>query len=267
MALFCVAFACIIFAYMYQLGLIGRPLKHSFSKKYFTEKWVRSDIHDFRYELYPLATIEELPALLRQHTHLIGLNVTIPYKREVIPFVHELRDAAADIRAVNTIVVAPAGQLTGYNTDVVGFERSLLRLLGSSVEDELRALVLGTGGAARAVIHVLQNLNIPCHSVSRRPGTDQLGYADLDRKTITDHRLIVNTTPLGTFPAVDQAPDLPYAALSSRHFLFDLVYNPAETRFLRHGRERGAKTTNGYDMLVGQAEAAWEIWQAALADR
>lgn len=240
-------------------GLLGRTLKHSFSKKYFTNKFNQEGISS-RYELFELAEIEELTSLLENHDDLAGLNVTIPYKELVIPFLDTLSEAAAEIGAVNTILPTPEG-LKGYNTDAPGFEKSLRESWTGDLPEG--ALILGSGGASKAVKYVLgSRLNISTVlKVSRTPeGRDQCSYAALESLDWTKFRLVVNTTPLGTYPNVDQKPTLPYHLFSPRHLAFDLVYNPAETAFLAAAKAQGAKIVNGYDMLVNQAEASWKIW-------
>lgn len=238
-------------------GLIGYPLSHSFSKRYFTGKFEREDIQDCRYELFPISDIGLLPALLKEHPGLEGLNVTIPYKQAVLPFLHDKSGLPEGVAACNTIRIRE-GRLYGYNTDVIGFEQTLLPLLRPRAQE---ALVLGSGGATEAVLYVLRRLSIPYRVVSRtlKAGSD-LTYDRLTPEMISAVSLIINTTPLGTAPAVHECPPIPYEALSEKHLLYDLVYNPAETEFMRRGRLQGAAVTNGYAMLVGQAEAAWAIW-------
>lgn len=242
-------------------GLIGYPLSHSFSKRYFTEKFEREGLPGCRYELFPLPDVDQLPSLLIEQPHLCGLNVTIPYKERVIPYLDELDPGAAAVGAVNTIRIKD-GHLKGYNTDVHGFEQSLRVFLGNAERSTggLRALILGTGGAAKAVAYVLQRLNIDFRLASRRPAGAQLGYDELNETSIQEYRLIINTTPLGMAPHTEQMPALPYTALTPRHLLYDLVYNPAETAFLKAGKKQGASTTNGLEMLYLQAEKAWEHW-------
>lgn len=244
---------------MRKFGLIGFPLTHSFSKKYFTQKFQNEHIPDAVYDLYELPELKELPALISQNPELKGLSVTIPHKKKVIPFLNELNETAAKIGAVNTIKISE-GKLKGYNTDVIGFRESLKKFLPQNFRS--RALILGTGGAAQAVKAALQELQIPFQSVSRNPDSGNLTYENLTPEIIEMHQLIINTTPLGTFPKVETCPPIPYGFLTPQHFLFDLVYNPEETIFMKNGRERGAKTQNGYEMLVLQAEAAWQIWNS-----
>lgn len=243
---------------MKQFGLIGFPLGHSFSKKFFTEKFERENI-DARYDLYELTTIAEFTAL-KEKQELCGLNVTIPYKEQVIPFLDELDDTAAKIGAVNVIKFIRTGDkllLRGYNSDAIGFESSVKPLLKSH---HTKALILGTGGASKAVDYTLRKLGIATTFVSRTARPDMLSYSELDAATLTDYTVIVNASPVGTFPHSDECPDIPYQFLTDKHLLFDVVYNPAVTLFLKKGIEQGAQGVNGEGMLTGQAVAAWEIW-------
>lgn len=239
-------------------GIIGRPLGHSFSARYFGEKFAAEGLDDHSYSKFELSDISELPALVASHPDLRGFNVTIPYKQQVIPLLDALSPEAERIGAVNCVKVEN-GRLTGYNTDALGFRNSLLELLG---EERPAALVLGTGGASKAVKYILAQEGIDFLNVSRTPGPDAIAYHDLDRQTVQSHPLIVNATPLGTYPAVEGCPDLPYRFIGPRHRLFDLVYNPPLTAFLARGRERGARIMNGSRMLIDQAEKSWEIWNA-----
>jgi shikimate dehydrogenase len=241
---------------MTKYGLIGYPLSHSFSKKYFTEKFERESIKEHEYDLFPIEKITQLPSLVQTESLLNGLNVTIPYKEQVIPFLDELTEVVKEIQACNCIRILD-GKLIGYNTDVIGFEKTLERKLARHHQ---RALVLGTGGAAKAVNYVLRKKGIDFLEVSRRKGEGSITYQDVDEQVISSHTLIVNTTPLGMYPNVDDAPDLPYHLLTDAHYLYDLVYNPAKTKFLVEGERRGAVIENGADMLVIQAEASWDIW-------
>lgn len=244
---------------MKMYGLIGYPLSHSFSKGFFKEKFEKENITGCQYENYPIPGITEFTTLLEEHPQLQGLNVTIPYKEVVIPFLDELSDAAARIGAVNCIHFN-GGKKTGYNTDVIGFTKSLQPLLQPH---HTRALVLGTGGAAKAIMYALEQLGIAYTVVSRRPENGAIAYEALDQATMEAHTVIVNTTPLGMYPRVDTFPEIPYQYLSSRHLLYDLVYNPAETAFLQKGAAQGATIKNGHEMLILQAEASWEIWNKA----
>lgn len=238
-------------------GLIGMPLAQSFSKKYFTEKFEKEGIADSMYELFPLEEIHQLSDLLLRHSNLEGLNVTIPYKEQVLPYLHAIDEEAKAIGACNCIKIKD-GKLTGFNTDAPAFRESLLHQLQPHHN---KALVLGTGGAAKAVVHVLRGLGIPFTYVSRSSGSG-LVYEELSQEIMEEYPLIINTTPLGSFPKMDTAPAIPYEYLTERHYLYDLVYNPAKTLFLQQGEERGATIKNGYEMLVGQAELSWKIWNA-----
>jgi shikimate dehydrogenase len=250
-------------------GLIGHPLTHSFSEQYFNEKFRREGITDAAYKLFPLPDIQEFPALVKANPDLRGLNVTIPYKEQIIPLLDELDETAHEVGAVNCIRITPVSQLPtpilkGYNTDVHGFRQSIKPFLASHHD---RALILGTGGAAKAVEYVLSKIGVECIFVSRRPadrfpGKTVLRYEDLNKYVMDACKLIVNCSPVGTFPLLQNAPVIPYAFITPDHFLYDLVYNPAETEFLRRGKEKGALVLNGLDMLKMQAEKAWEIWNA-----
>jgi shikimate dehydrogenase len=241
---------------MKKYGLIGFPLSHSFSKKYFSEKFINENIQGVEYNSYPLEDITALSALLSSEPMLAGINVTIPYKEKVIPFLDELSDEVKEIGACNCISIKES-KLKGYNTDVIGFEKSLLKKLKPHHQ---KALVLGTGGAAKAVYYILRKNQIPFLKVSRTNGQNQLTYESLTKEIIESHQLIVNTTPLGMYPEVNSFPSIPYEYLGDQHYLFDLVYNPVKTIFLSRGEERGAAIENGADMLVDQAEASWDIW-------
>lgn len=238
-------------------GLIGFPLGHSFSQRYFTGKFTSEQISDCAYQNFPIETISGLVPLLQTNPDLCGFNVTIPYKQQIIPYLSQLSGEAQAIGAVNCVQITREG-LIGHNTDAYGFRNSLLNLL-QEVRPQ-RALILGSGGAAKAVQYVLNQLQIEFATVSRDSNHGTYTYNELTPEIIHAHHLIIQATPLGTFPHVEGFPALPYEALGTGHFLFDLVYNPAVTEFLRRGAAQGAKTMNGYDMLVGQAEKAWEIW-------
>lgn len=242
---------------MRRFGLIGYPLEHSFSRRYFTEKFLREGLSDCMYELFPLESIGELPGFLAAHPDLEGFNVTIPHKVRILPYLSALDTAAASVGAVNTVSVSN-GELRGYNTDVWGFEVSLKEFLPETFKG--RALVLGDGGASRAVQYALRKMGIGFSVFSRTPGPGQLGYDDLDATAMQVHSLIVQTTPLGMSPRVHTFPEIPYSLLSASHYLYDLVYNPEETIFLQKGKEAGARVKNGLEMLYLQAEKAWEIW-------
>ena len=238
---------------MRKFGLIGFPLSHSFSPKYFAEKFDKEGIRDCQYDLLEIPTIEDVEELL--DGSIEGINVTIPYKEQVMPYLTAIDPEAEAIGAVNTIKIAD-GEITGYNSDIYGFEHSLLGLLND--DRPTGALILGTGGASKAVKYVLDKLSIAYKVVSRSTG--DLIYGELNDEIMNTHQLIINTTPLGTYPNIHQKPTLPYNSLSARHFLFDLTYNPRVTAFMQEGIDRGAKTLNGYRMLELQAEKSWAIW-------
>ncbi|MBN8878249.1 MAG: shikimate dehydrogenase [Sphingobacteriales bacterium] len=237
-------------------GLIGYPLSHSFSKRYFTEKFEREGLKDYQYELFPVSSIEELPQLLEKHPELCGLNVTIPYKEQVLSYLHSKNELVKAIRACNCIDIRD-GKLKGYNTDVIGFERSLLE---QWQPHHKKALILGTGGVSKAVQYIMQKMGLAYRYVSRKPGVHNYSYEQLTPAIMQEYTLIVNTTPLGMYPNVTEAPPIPYEALTPRHYLFDMVYNPEKTLFLKMGEEKGAAIKNGADMLKIQADESWEIW-------
>lgn len=243
-----------------RFGLIGFPLSHSFSKRYFTEKFEGMGIsRTHRYDLFEIEDIRALPGIIAETEGLSGLNVTIPHKRNVLPYLSKVDPAAERIGAVNVIKVEDNKLLTGYNSDYYGFRRSLEEFLEGNTP--ANALVLGNGGAARAIRVALEDMKISHKLVSRTAGGERISYEQANL-LLKDHTLIINCTPLGTYPAVDTAPELNYDLLTGAHFLYDLVYNPVETLFMKKGREKGAKTINGYQMLVYQAEKSWEIWNA-----
>lgn len=247
---------------MRKFGLIGYPLSHSFSKKFFTQKFESESIKDCEYELYPIETIGSLSQLLSDNPDLEGLNVTIPYKLEVLPFLNEIDEAARIIGAVNCIKIAREGQnikLKGYNTDVYGFEESLKPLLEPG---HRKALILGDGGAAKAVKYVLEKLHIPFIIVTRRPTDSSILYEEITGEILSAYTIIINTTPLGMSPNVISSPDLPYHYLTANHLVYDLVYNPEETAFLNKAKVQEAKIKNGLEMLYLQAERSWYLWNS-----
>ncbi len=242
---------------MKHYGLIGKTLEHSFSQNYFSQKFAEEKI-DADYALCEMASLDQVDSILSQNWS--GLNVTIPYKTAIIPHLDLLDENAQKIGAVNTIKFIKQSDkqhLIGFNTDCIGFEESLKPLLKNHHKS---ALVLGTGGASKAITFVLDKLGIKWIYVSREAGEGCLDYAEVDSEVIRDNKLIINTTPLGMFPEIESYPDIPYKALTPQHLLYDLVYNPTETEFLKRGKAFGATTKNGLEMLHLQAEAAYEIW-------
>jgi shikimate dehydrogenase len=238
-------------------GLIGYPLGHSFSKKYFTEKFQREGIVDATFELFPLQQIQDFPQLINTLPDLAGLCVTIPYKESIIPYLNRIDDKSNAIAAVNCIKIKE-GELIGYNTDVIGFENSLKPYLQSHPQ---KALILGTGGASKAVQFVLKKLKIEFLVVSRKPVSGiSISYNQLNQETIHEHTIIINCTPLGMTPHIEELPLLPYSFIGKEHLLYDLVYTPSITAFLEKGRMQGATIKNGEEMLHIQAKANWQIW-------
>jgi len=238
-------------------GLIGYPLSHSFSKQYFTKKFETEGIKNCSYELYPLRSILELRSLLHQHPNLQGLNVTIPYKKEVISLLDDIDQIPAGIEACNCIRIIN-GRLEGFNTDIKGFEKSIRPLLKLH---HTKGLILGNGGATAAVVCVLNKLGVDFHIVSRAiHDGSTLTYKDLTKELVSESKLIINTTPLGMFPDTSACPPIPYQYLGSEHLVYDLVYNPAKTEFLAKAEKQGATIKNGEEMLVEQAEESWRVW-------
>jgi len=240
-------------------GLIGFPLKHSFSHTFFNEKFEKENINA-EYFKFEIPEISYLTHIIESNPELKGLNVTIPYKEQVIRFMDEIDPDAKQIGAINVIKFIRDGNslwLKGYNSDIIGFQNSLAPLLK---EYHKKALVLGTGGASKAVTQALKNLGIESQYVSRTKRDNTICYNELDKEKMDEYLLIINTSPLGTFPNNDECPDIPYDLLTKRHLLYDLVYNPPQTKFLRLGAEKGAETKNGSEMLTLQAIGAWEIW-------
>lgn len=239
---------------MRNFGLIGRKLGHSFSAKFFTAKFTSEQI-DANYQLYELTSIDLLPKLLADY-HLEGFNVTIPYKESIIPYLDKLTTEAREVGAVNCVVMRD-GRLVGHNTDIAGIDASLHWL---DIDDQSKALVLGTGGASKAVQYVLRKYGIEYKVVSRDSSRGDITYSELTRDIISSYRLIINTTPLGMYPDIESAPEIDYTAISTEHRIFDLVYNPANTEFLRRAKEQGAQTMGGIMMLQTQAIASWHFW-------
>ena len=245
---------------MRKFGLIGFPLGHSFSKKYFTEKFSREGIQGCQFELYPIARIQEFTLLFASEPSLEGLSVTIPYKEQVIPYLDGLDPACAQIGAVNCIRIRD-GKKIGFNTDYLGFKQSLQAWLGGEIPN---ALVLGTGGASKAVQQALRDLGVSFRIVSRSQQEGQLTYAELKEQPqwLASHPLIINTSPVGTYPQVEDMPNIPLEQLHAAHLVYDLVYNPPITRLMQECIARGGASKNGQDMLELQAEAAWSIWNS-----
>jgi len=247
---------------MKTFGLIGFPLAHSFSKKFFSEQFEREGTTDCKYELFPIENIDTIVPLIAGDEGLTGLNVTIPHKVNVLPYLNELDAAAREIGAVNCIAIersAGGTYLKGYNTDAFGFAESLKPFLK---EGHTHALILGDGGAAKAIKYVLSQLNISWVSVVRKAVPGAILYEDITEDLMNSHQLIINTTPLGTFPNIEASPAIPYHLFTPGHLAYDLVYNPEETAFLRQAKERGAAIKNGFEMLQLQAERSWVIWNA-----
>ncbi len=246
---------------MRKFGLIGYPIGHSFSKRYFSEKFENEGIKDCQYDNYPFENLNNLNHLIIHEPDLIGLNVTIPYKEEVIKYLDEIDKDAKEIGAVNTIKITRTrdgrSTLKGFNTDVYGFSIPLKKVLG----EHRKALILGTGGAAKAVAWALSRLNIQIQYVSRSPQRKDIkSYTDLTSEDIMGHTIIINTSPVGMYPNTNNKPDIDYHAITEKHILYDLIYNPGETLFLKEGKRKKAITLNGLPMLYLQAEKAWEIW-------
>jgi shikimate dehydrogenase len=241
---------------MKQFGLIGYPLGHSFSKKYFEEKFATENLQDNSFELFPIEKIETFTEIIATQKNLQGIAVTIPHKEAVMPFLTEITDAAKAIGAVNCIKIIE-GKTIGYNTDVIGFEKSLLPLLQPH---HTKALVLGTGGASKAVQYVLKKISIPFLLVSRNKTDNTITYENISAEIIQTNTLIINTTPLGMMPNEEGFADIPYHLLTSKHLLYDLIYKPEKTLFLQNGESQGCNIKNGFEMLILQAEENWEIW-------
>jgi shikimate dehydrogenase len=245
---------------MRKFGLIGYPLGHSFSKKYFTDKFSREHLDDCSYDNYPLTDIGQLPELTVSESSLMGLNVTIPYKTEVLKYLDEIDPESYQVGAVNVIKIkrsATTIKLAGFNSDIFGIKDTLMPVVSDRLKN---ALVLGTGGSSKAVCYVLSSINVNYTLVSRSPQPGCIMYSDIVPGLLGNTQLIINTTPLGMYPDIDSKPDLNYDLLNNSHILFDLVYNPEITTFLKIGQERGCKIINGMKMLVSQAEKSWKIW-------
>ncbi len=241
---------------MHRLGLIGFPLGHSFSAKYFTEKFNRENLSDWSYQNYPISSISALEPLLLEK-ELVGLNVTIPYKEKVLSFCDILDEKAQAVGAVNTLVKTREGW-KGYNTDIIGIEKSLLPLIRPHHQ---QALIFGTGGAAKAIAYVLRQIGVHYQFVSRNAGPQVIAYSELRYNDLRNHKLWINTTPVGQAPNTEESLPIDFSQIGEQHLLFDLIYNPPLTTFLKHGQAKGATILNGEQMLIEQAEAAFKIWQ------
>lgn len=239
----------------FKYGLIGKNISYSFSRQYFTEKFKKLKLKDNEYVNFDLHTIDEFSNI--DFKTIGGFNVTIPYKEQILNFLDTIDDEAKEIGAVNTIKITKDNQLVGYNTDFFGFQESLVPLLKPHHK---KALVLGTGGASKAIIFVLKKLNIDYLVVSRNSVKEQISYQELTEKVLDNYTLIVNCTPLGTYPDIDKSPNIPYRFITNQHLLYDLIYNPRKTSFLSNGEKQRATICNGLKMLELQAEKAWEIW-------
>ncbi|CAM4221053.1 shikimate dehydrogenase [Zobellia roscoffensis] len=240
-----------------RFGLIGKDISYSFSRGYFTEKFSNMGLEDHSYENFDFQAIEEIKDVLKNSDDIYGMNVTIPYKQQVMPFLDELDKEAEKIGAVNTIQFTENG-LKGFNTDAYGFKNAMMPFLKPHHD---KALILGTGGASKAVAYVLGELGISYTFVSRSPGNNKISYDQVTKNVLKDHTILVNCTPLGTHPNIEERPSLPYEFLSDQHFLFDLIYNPEKTAFLTAGEAKGAQICNGLRMLELQADRSWQIWQ------
>ncbi|WP_339662418.1 shikimate dehydrogenase [uncultured Polaribacter sp.] len=239
-------------------GLLGKNISYSFSRGYFTEKFEKLNLINHKYVNFDIQKIQDFPAITKENQNLGGINVTIPYKEEVIPFLDKLDETAKNIGAVNTIKFTKRGNLKGYNSDVVGFENSIKPLLKKHHKN---ALILGTGGASKAIAYALNKNNIKFKFVSRKPeGNTEISYESLTQEKLQKYTVIINCTPLGTFPAIEKHPNIPYQFITENHLLFDLIYNPEVSTFLSKGKEKGAIIKNGYEMLQLQAEESWRIW-------
>ncbi|MFL2591584.1 MAG: shikimate dehydrogenase family protein [Flavobacteriaceae bacterium] len=237
-------------------GLIGKEIDYSFSRNYFNKKFKNEGLVNNLYKNFDCENLAQAIETLKQK-NLKGLNVTIPYKEKIIPYLDNISKEAKDIMAVNTISFNNQGKLIGHNTDCYGFQKSLFENINKKIKN---ALILGTGGASKAIIHVLKKNSIKYKTVSRKRKKGDFIYVELDRDILNNFELIINTTPLGTYPNTEKCPDINFEHITKNHILFDLIYNPIKTRFLKNGKIKGAKIVNGYDMLIYQAEKSWSIW-------
>ena len=240
-----------------KFGLIGKDISYSFSKKFFTQKFINDGLNNCSYENYDISSISELLEVIND-TKIKGLNVTIPYKESVIELLNHIDPIAKKIGAVNTIKIDKQNKLLGYNTDYIGFKQSL----ESNISNQKRALVLGTGGASKAIVYALKTLNIKTLLVSRKKREESITYEDISNQIIKDHRIIINCTPLGTYPNIEECPKIPYQYITERHLCYDLIYNPIKTKFLILSEKKGASIINGNEMLENQAMESWKIWNS-----
>ena len=240
-----------------RFGLLGRNISYSFSKGHFTTKFEKENYAGYTYENFDIQEISGFPEIIKNTANLSGLNVTIPYKEEVIPFLDKLSKKAAKIGAVNTIKFTKKGKLKGYNTDYYGFLKSLSPLLQ---EHHKKALILGTGGASKGVAFALEELGIEYVFVSRKASEKAIDYSQITAAAFEEYQIVINSTPIGTSPNIEACPEIPYDFFTEKHIAYDLIYNPAETQFLKNAKAKGAQIKNGLDMLIFQAEKAWEIW-------
>ncbi len=244
---------------MNKLGLLGRDISYSFSRIYFKEKFEKENITNTTYDNFDIETIKLFPKIIEETKGLRGLNVTIPYKEQVMPYLDKINKKAQAIGAVNTIKITKKGKLVGYNTDCYGFKKTLKPLIKSYHKN---ALILGTGGASKAIAYTLEEMGITYQYVSRKLSKGiGFSYDTLTEDDIKNHQIIINCTPLGTFPNIEDCPNIPYQAINKKHILFDLIYNPEETKFLKHGKKNEATIINGLGMLKFQAKKAWSIWK------
>ncbi|MFD0761026.1 shikimate dehydrogenase family protein [Lutibacter aestuarii] len=243
-----------------KFGLLGKNISYSFSRKYFTEKFQKLGLKPYKYYNFDIPEVEEFPFILYHKEHEFrGLNVTIPYKESVIKYLNKIESNAKEIGAVNTIKITDENKLIGYNTDFYGFQKSIEPLLKTHHK---KALILGTGGASKAVAYALKMMKIQYKFVSRKLAENRFLYTQLNEDILKEYTIIINCTPIGTHPNIDDAPKIPYHYLSSNHLLYDLIYNPAKTKFLNEGEKKGAVIKNGLEMLELQAEKSWEIWNS-----
>ena len=240
-----------------KFGLIGKNISYSFSKKFFTQKFIKEGLNNCSYENYDISSIYKLLEVLND-SKIKGLNVTIPYKESVIELLNYIDPIAKKIGAVNTIKIDKQNKLLGYNTDYIGFKQSL----ESNISNQKRALILGTGGASKAIVYALKTLNIKTLLVSRKNREECITYEDVSNQIIKDHTIIINCTPLGTYPNIEECPKIPYQYITERHLCYDLIYNPIKTKFLILSEKKGASIINGNEMLENQAMESWKIWNS-----